>query len=284
MFWNKNRILEKDISYHDSEHLDSASQISKLDKLNKVPLIQIKGLNKYYQVGEQSLHVLKDIDLDIFRGEFVSIMGPSGSGKSTLINVIGFLDNKFEGEYVFEEQPVHQRTDQQISTLRNKMVGFVFQDFNLIESMSVEDNIRLPLLYGGLMKHQTKSKVKEALQSVGLQDKGKNKPNELSGGQRQRVAIARALVNSPRFIIADEPTGALDTKTSKIIMDILEKLNKEKDVTIIMVTHDPTLQRYANRHIAIVDGEIIDRSDVSAEELTHEFNERLATYEGVTQS
>ncbi|WP_366927846.1 ABC transporter ATP-binding protein [Fundicoccus ignavus] len=220
------------------------------------PLIEIKQLNKYYQTGDQPLHVLNSIDLTIYRNDFVSIMGPSGSGKSTLINVLGFLDHEFEGDYLFEGQPIEQRTDQQISKLRNQIVGFVFQDFNLIGNMTVEENVRLPLIYKGLRAKETKELVQTALDRVGLGDKLKQKPSQLSGGQKQRVAIARVLVNQPEFIIADEPTGALDTKTSAAIMAILSKLHAEDGVTIIMVTHDPNMQRFATRHIRIVDGQI----------------------------
>ncbi|MBD3948195.1 ABC transporter ATP-binding protein [Tuanshanicoccus lijuaniae] len=225
-------------------------------EIKEQPLIEMVNINKYYQMGELSLHILKDVSITIYEKEFVTIMGPSGSGKSTFINVMGFLDNKFDGEYHFAGESVEQRTDKQISSLRNKMVGFVFQDFNLIPSMSVGENIRLPLLYTGLTARKTTQIVKDALESVGLADKYHHKPSELSGGQKQRVAIARALINNPKFIIADEPTGALDTKTSSVIMDILARLNREKGVTIVMVTHEPDLQKYATRRITIVDGKI----------------------------
>lgn len=246
----------------------------------QIPLIQVKNLNKYYQVGKSQLHVLKNINVEIYKGEFVSIMGPSGSGKSTLINVLGFLDNDFDGEYVYEGKQLEQRTDKQISTLRNQEVGFVFQDFNLIDTMTVEENVRLPLLYNGYSTKQTMEKVDQALNRVGLVDKKKNKPSELSGGQKQRIAIARALINNPSFIIADEPTGALDTKTSKMIMKILEKLHKEEGVTIMMVTHDPTLQKYATRHIVIIDGMLNDNKHYDAEDLTRQFN---LTYDQVDE-
>lgn len=236
------------------------------------PLIEISNINKYYQMGDTTLHVLKNVNLSIYKGEFVSIMGPSGSGKSTLINVLGFLDNNFEGTYHFNGQPIEQRTDKQISTLRNQMVGFVFQDFNLIPSMTVSENIRLPLIYNGYTARQTREKVQQALERVGLGDKGNHKPSQLSGGQKQRIAIARALINNPSFIIADEPTGALDTKTSRMIMDILSKLHKEEGVTIVMVTHDPNLQEYATRHVVIVDGVLQESAVLDAAQLTQEFN------------
>lgn len=222
----------------------------------EAPLIEIKQLNKYYPMGDQPLHVLNSIDLRIERNEFVSIMGPSGSGKSTLINVLGFLDHDFDGDYLFEGQAIEQRSDQQISNLRNQVVGFVFQDFNLIETMTIEENVRLPLIYQGLKVKETKALVQRALERVGLADKLKQKPSQLSGGQKQRAAIARALINEPKFIIADEPTGALDTKTSASIMEILCQLHAEEGVTIIMVTHDPRMQQFATRQVHIVDGKI----------------------------
>ena len=240
------------------------------------PLIQVRQVNKYYQLGENQLHVLKNINLTIEAGEFVSIMGPSGSGKSTLINVLGFLDHQFEGDYLFEGEPIERRTDNQISKLRNQMVGFVFQDFNLIPTMTVSENVRLPLLYKGYPAGKVKERVQQALERVGLGKLGYHKPNQLSGGQKQRVAIARALINQPRFIIADEPTGALDTKTSRVIMDILSRLHREEGVTIVMVTHDPSLQRFATRHVVIIDGEIQEGEYEDAADLTRLFNK---TYE-----
>lgn len=238
-----------------------------------VPLIEIKDLNKYYQMGEQTLRVLNSINLSINRNDFVSIMGPSGSGKSTLINVLGFLDHDFEGDYLFEGKPIEQRTDQQISNLRNQVVGFVFQEFNLLSNMTVEENVRLPLLYKGLRAKETTSLVQTALAKVGLADKLKQKPSQLSGGQKQRVAIARALVNQPQFIIADEPTGALDSKTSASIMAILSKLHAEEDVTIIMVTHDPQLQHFANKHIRMVDGQI--QTDIKLANIKQQSRDRM---------
>lgn len=218
-------------------------------------LIKVRQFNKWFHNGEQRLHVLKDISLDLYSGDFVSVMGPSGSGKSTLINVLGFLDNAYEGEYLFMGQPVQGLTDRQLSTLRNKQVGFIFQEFNLIANMNVRENVQLPLLYGGESARKALPKVEAALSKVGILDKLQAKPHELSGGQRQRVAIARALIHEPQFIIADEPTGALDTKTSQGIMAILKGLHEE-GATIIMVTHDPSLQEYANRHIVIIDGQV----------------------------
>ena len=224
-------------------------------------MIKLEHIHKYYKVGDEQLHVLNDVTVRIAQGEFVGIMGPSGSGKSTLINILGFLDSKYEGKYCFNDESVSNLSDNQISKVRNSTVGFVFQDFNLIEQATVEENVRLPLLYHGLTPRQTHSKVKQALEKVGLGDKLEKYPRHLSGGQKQRVAIARALVNSPKFIIADEPTGALDSKTSASIMDILYRLNREDGVTIVMVTHDPTLTKYCSRVIHVIDGVIHEQKE-----------------------
>ena len=224
-------------------------------------MIKLEHIHKYYKVGDEQLHVLNDVTVRITQGEFVGIMGPSGSGKSTLINILGFLDSKYEGKYCFNDEFVSNLSDNQISKVRNSTVGFVFQDFNLIEQATVEENVRLPLLYRGLTPRQTHTKVKQALEKVGLGDKLETYPRHLSGGQKQRVAIARALVNSPKFIIADEPTGALDSKTSASIMDILYRLNREDGVTIVMVTHDPTLTKYCSRVIHVIDGVIHEQKE-----------------------
>ncbi|MDR0920984.1 MAG: ABC transporter ATP-binding protein [Lactobacillales bacterium] len=219
-------------------------------------MIDLKDVNKYYKTGEESLHVLQDVNLTIDKGEFVAIMGPSGSGKSTLINLIGFIDRKFDGSYLFEGETMEKVSDKELSSLRNKNVGFVFQNFQLIENNTVYENIELPLLYGGKNFSQTSERVLEVAERVGLADKVKKHPKQLSGGQQQRVAIARAIVNDPKFIIADEPTGALDSHTSKEIMEVFQKLNKE-GATIILVTHDPDTIKYCNRLIRIIDGKII---------------------------
>lgn len=241
--------------------------------MNKQALIQLKNLNKYYQLGKDSFQVLKDISLTIYEGEFVSIMGPSGSGKSTLINIIGFLDNDFDGEYLFQGKSVRKRNDRQISTLRNKHVGFIFQSFNLIENMTVMENVCLPLLYAGKSRKDAKQIAEKMLSRLEILEKAQNKSYELSGGQKQRVAIARALVNRPQFIIADEPTGALDTKTSRVIMDVLADLHQEFQTTVIMVTHDPSLQTYADRHLVIVDGQIHQTGAIEAQDLAAQFNQ-----------
>ncbi|WP_086312986.1 ABC transporter ATP-binding protein [Enterococcus sp. 7F3_DIV0205] len=221
-------------------------------------MIKLEQINKFYSLEEEQLHVLKDINFEIKEKEFVAVMGPSGSGKSTLINLIGFIDKKFEGKYLFEGTEITDFSDKQLSAIRNKSVGFVFQNFSLIENNTVFENIELPLLYNGSAYTNTKERVYEVLEKVGLADKGNKYPKQLSGGQQQRVAIARAIVNSPRFIIADEPTGALDSKTSEDIMQLFQDLNKEEGVTIILVTHNPEMISYCGRLIRVKDGAIVE--------------------------
>lgn len=221
-------------------------------------MIELKNINKYYRNDEESLHVLKDINLKADAGEMIAVMGPSGSGKSTLINLLGFIDTKFEGEYLFEDENLVTTTDDRLSKTRNEMVGFVFQNFSLIENYTVYENVELPLLYNGYGFHQTKEKVMSALEKVGIADKAEKHPRQLSGGQQQRVAIARALINQPKFIIADEPTGALDTHTSNEIMELFKELNRRDHATIFLVTHDPEIVPYCTRLVKIRDGAITE--------------------------
>ena len=221
-------------------------------------MIELKNINKYYRNDEESLHVLKDINLKADAGEMIAVMGPSGSGKSTLINLLGFIDTKFEGEYLFEDENLVTTTDDRLSKTRNEMVGFVFQNFSLIENYTVYENVELPLLYNGYCFHQTKEKVMSALEKVGIADKAEKHPRQLSGGQQQRVAIARALINQPKFIIADEPTGALDTHTSNEIMELFKELNRRDHATIFLVTHDPEVVPYCTRLVKIRDGAITE--------------------------
>lgn len=225
-------------------------------------MIELNKINKYYANEEESLHVLKDIHLSIKKGEMIAIMGPSGSGKSTLINLLGFIDRKFEGEYLFEGRSLVNTADDILSKIRNQTVGFIFQNFSLIESNTVYENVELPLLYNGVSPFNTKEKVFSVLDRVGLKGKEYKYPKQLSGGQQQRVAIARALINHPKFIIADEPTGALDTNTSEEIMQLFTTLNKEDDVTLIMVTHNPEVVPYCHRLITIRDGAIIEDKEL----------------------
>ncbi|WP_107996034.1 ABC transporter ATP-binding protein [Trichococcus paludicola] len=221
-------------------------------------MISLVNVNKYYQNDEESLHVLKNINLAIAPGEMIAIMGPSGSGKSTLINLLGFIDKQFEGEYLFEGEALLTSSDEILSKIRNQTVGFVFQNFSLIENNTVFENVELPLLYNGYKFHQTEEKVRAVLKKVGLSDKADKHLKQLSGGQQQRVAIARALINQPKFLIADEPTGALDSHTSEEIMKLFVDLNTQDQVTIILVTHNPDMVPYCSRLISIRDGEIIE--------------------------
>ena len=225
-------------------------------------MIKIDKINKTYISGEEKLHVLKDVSFDVKEGEFVGIMGESGSGKSTLMNIIGFMDNKYQGEYIFNDKSIRKLNDDRLSKIRNKSVGFVFQNFNLIDNYTVRENIELPLLYAGHSRKNTREVVLEALESVGIPEKIDKYPTQLSGGQKQRVAIARAIVHRPKFILADEPTGALDSVTSKEIMDIFARLNRENKTTVIMVTHDRSVASYCAKVLFMVDGNLEERFDL----------------------
>lgn len=227
-------------------------------------MINLSAINKTYRQGNENYQILHDIDLHIKAGEFVAIMGPSGSGKSTLINIIGFLDQKFDGNYTFQEVIVNSLNRRQHAQLRNRSVGFIFQNFKLIMNQSVGENVGLPLLYAGLKRQHIIQRVNEVLAKVGLPDSYHKLPKNLSGGQQQRVAIARAIVTNPKFLVADEPTGALDSATSSEIMTLFKALN-DSGTTLIMVTHDAQVARETNRLIKILDGRI--QSD---EEVIHE--------------
>lgn len=216
--------------------------------------IELNNIQKYYGLGKNKLHVLKSLSLKIEHGDFVMIMGKSGSGKTTLLNILGFLDKFDEGEYIFNGNNVTNLTEVERSHFRNKNIGFIFQQFHLINNLNIYQNIELPLLYDNkLGKKERAKKVENNLKMVGLLDKIKQFPNELSGGQQQRISIARALINDPQLIFADEPTGALDTNTSNEIMNILDSLNKQGK-TIVMVTHDPDLKKYATKVVYLKDG------------------------------
>lgn len=220
-------------------------------------LIKVVNLKKTYRIEEYSVEALRGVNTSIEKGEFVSITGASGSGKSTFMNILGCLDVPTEGKYYFEGIDVGSFSRNALSKLRNEKVGFVFQGFNLLSRTTAIENVGLPLVYNHTTAKEIKARGLEALQAVGIEDRAKHFPNQLSGGQQQRVAIARALVNRPSLILADEPTGNLDTKTSREIMDIFTKLNEEKGITIIMVTHEPDIAAYSKRRINFMDGMII---------------------------
>lgn len=225
----------------------------------KNQLIRLTNINKSYKNGDQELRVLKDIDLEVEEGEFLAIMGPSGSGKSTLMNIIGLLDRSTTGNYWLEGQEVSQLSEKKLASVRNDQIGFVFQQFFLLSKLNALQNVELPLIYAGVPANQRKKLAKRYLEKVELAERMTHLPSELSGGQKQRVAIARALVNTPAIILADEPTGALDTKTGEQIMQLLTELNNEGK-TIIMVTHEPEIAAYAKRKIVLRDGVITEDS------------------------
>jgi putative ABC transport system ATP-binding protein len=217
-------------------------------------VVEAKNVTKVYRMGEFDVQALRGVSVQITRSEVVSIMGPSGSGKSTLMNVLGCLDRPTAGEYDLDGEKVANLTDDQLSSVRNRKVGFVFQQFNLLPRQTALSNVTLPLRYAGVSGRKMQEKARAALETVGLGDRIHHKPNELSGGQQQRVAIARALVNDPAIILADEPTGALDSKSGQEIMDLLLKMNREKGTTLIFVTHDPRVAAMTQRTIHLIDG------------------------------
>ena len=221
-------------------------------------MIRLEHVNKYYGQGATRFHVLHDINLQVAAGELMAIIGESGSGQSTLINIIGFLNDDFEGNYFYNDQAIHDYTRADFAKLRNQHVGFVFQNFKLIRDISIAENVILPLLYAGVGRRQAKKTAARVLSRVGLGGYDDKLPTELSGGQQQRVSIARAIIANPDFLIADEPTGALDTKTSQEIMDLFKQLNQTQHTTIIMVTHDPRVAEQCERVVKIIDGRIVD--------------------------
>lgn len=229
-------------------------------------MIELKNIKRSFEVGHEALEVLKGIDLTIADGEFVAIMGPSGSGKSTLMNIIGCLDQASQGEFLLDGENVSYYDEKALARVRNESIGFVFQHFHLLPRLTALKNVELPLIYAGVGKRERLERANDALEKVGLADRTHHLPHALSGGQKQRVAIARALVNRPRLILADEPTGALDSKTGQQIMEMFRALNKEK-VTIIIVTHEASIAAYADRTIYVRDGELADREAVVSEDV-----------------
>jgi putative ABC transport system ATP-binding protein len=220
-------------------------------------LIQLKDLSRIYIVGQSEVRALNDISYNIKKGDFVAVMGPSGSGKSTLMNILGCLDRPTKGEYHLENQEVSAMNKNQLALLRNKKIGFVFQSFNLLSRTTALENTELPLLYANIPRKQAKEISLNALASVGLKGREYHKSNELSGGEMQRVAIARALVNNPSLILADEPTGNLDSKMGREVMEIFKRLNQEKKITIILVTHEHSIARNAHKRIYLKDGYLV---------------------------
>ncbi len=220
------------------------------------PLIEFKDVYKIYPMGDTAVHAIDGISMQVQRGEFLAIVGQSGSGKSTCMNIIGCLDVPTSGQYFLDGRDVSHMTDDEQAEIRNKKLGFIFQQYNLIPKLTVQQNVELPLLYGGLSEREQAERALQALERVGLRDKAKNFPNQLSGGQQQRVSIARALAGDPSIILADEPTGALDSKTGKEVLQFLKKLHNEGN-TIVLITHDNTIAAQAERVIRVHDGRVV---------------------------
>ncbi len=238
-------------------------------------VIRLEDVHKIYRMGDMEVHALRGISLVVTRGEFVAIMGPSGSGKSTMMNIIGCLDRPTSGSYFLDGMDVSGIPRDELADIRNRHVGFVFQSFNLLPRTSAFENVELPMVYAGVPAVERAFRTRDALAIVGLSDKEGNMPNQLSGGQQQRVAIARALVNNPSIILADEPTGALDSRTSVEVMEIFQRLNLERDLTIVLVTHEPHIARYANRYIRFRDGRIRGDSPVEKRSTAKEILQKL---------
>lgn len=223
--------------------------------MNSDSLISLSEITKVYQLGDQTVHALKGVNLQINKGSYVALMGPSGSGKSTLMNIIGCLDSPTSGSYNLNGLEVSKMTDSQLSRVRNNEIGFVFQTFNLLNRLTAIENVALPLVYAGIPIKERNERALEVLNKVGLSDRANHKPNELSGGQRQRVAVARALINNPSLLLADEPTGNLDTKTSYEIMSLFEEIHMAGN-TIVLVTHEEDIAKHAKNIVRVRDGEI----------------------------
>lgn len=236
-----------------------------MDKTEENPcaiLIDLKNIHKVYQMGAEEVRANDGINLKVCRGEFVAIVGKSGSGKSTLMNIIGALDVPTDGEYYLDGQLVSNMSDSQLARIRNRLIGFIFQQYNLLPKESLLENVELPLLYAGLSRAERKDRAMKMLERVGMSDKWSNRPSQLSGGQQQRASIARALAGNPSLILADEPTGALDSKTSRQVLDLMKELNDEGN-TIVMITHDSSVAREAKRVVRIHDGKINFDGDVT---------------------
>lgn len=225
------------------------------------PIIQISNLMKSYQLGGETVHALNNVSIDILKGEFLAIIGPSGSGKSTLMNMLGCLDRPDSGNYLLDGKDIGKMNDNQLASIRNQKIGFIFQNFNLLAKLTAVENVELPLLYAGVSTKERRELAMESLKNVGLADRAGHLPSQLSGGQQQRVAIARALAGNPSILLADEPTGALDSKTSKEILGLMKELN-ELGNTIILITHDLEIAKQAGRMVSIQDGQLAENGGV----------------------
>ncbi len=239
------------------------SEIMESNGSNSEIVIRLENIVKIYQMGKVQVHALRGVSLQVQRGDMIAIMGPSGSGKSTLMNIIGALDTPTSGRYLLEGQDVSRLNDDQLAEIRNKRIGFVFQNFNLLPRLTALEQVELPLVYAGVFsRRERRRRAQEALERVGLGDRLHHRPNELSGGQQQRVAIARALVNNPSIILADEPTGNLDSKSGAEVMYIFQHLNQEQGITVVLVTHEPDIARHTRRIVYLRDGLIVGDESV----------------------
>ncbi len=237
------------------------------DKILKTPeaelFFQMRGINKDYPLVDESIHVLKDVNLDLEAGEYVSVLGPSGSGKSTLMNIVGLLDVPTSGRYILRGHPVDEMNETELARTRGQEIGFIFQNSQLLSRMDALHNVELPLIYAGVGPKERKKRAMEMLERVGLSDRMGHRPNQLSGGQQQRVAIARALVMNPSILLADEPTGALDQETGKQVMKLFDELNREGR-TVVMITHDMNIARFARRVVHIIDGVLTEEGEMAS--------------------
>lgn len=229
-------------------------------------MIQLKNISKFYQMGGETVTALNNVSLTIQQGEFTSIMGPSGSGKSTMMNIVGLLDVFDEGQYILNDINIGEYSEKEVAGIRNKEIGFIFQSFNLLPRMSILENVMLPLVYAGESRSERREKAVDALDKVGLANRLDHRPNEISGGQKQRVAIARAIVNKPTVILADEPTGNLDSQTAEEIMRIFQELN-QSGATIVMVTHEREIAEHSKKIISLRDGEIVEEEEIAPKQL-----------------
>jgi len=253
-----------------STKLNAAPQPPAAGAMGNVPTIRLDGVHKNYDLGEIQVHALRGVTMEIYPGEFVAVMGSSGSGKSTLMNILGCLDKPTRGRYFLDGKDVSGLTKHELAKIRSQKIGFVFQQFNLLSRTSALENVELPTIYAGVPLEERERRAEEALKRVGLADRADHFPSQLSGGQQQRVAIARALVNSPSLLLADEPTGNLDSRTSIEIMQILQELNQEHGLTVVIVTHEPDIAQFAKRALEFRDGKmikdvLIQRRSIAAE-------------------